>query len=185
MAVNTRTPRALPDEGLLTLEAPDRYEIVKGKIVPMAPTGYTHGEIESNFTVVLKGFVRQHHLGKVMGGEVGIYTQRGPDTVRGADVLFISNERYAMVQATAFLDVAPDLIVEVMSPDDRWNRVMEKLTEYFEIGVKLVWIADPETQTVYAYRSLTDVQRFSKGQQLSGGDVLPGFSVSVAELFTD
>jgi Uma2 family endonuclease len=124
-------------------------------------------------------------LGIVKVGEVGIYTHRRPDTVRGADVLFISNERHAQLTSSGYLDVAPELVVEVMSPDDRWSEVRRKLQEYFQIGVKLVWIADPDSRTVYAYRSLTDVREFTERDALSGDDVLPDLSVPVASLFEE
>ncbi|MGQ0604165.1 MAG: Uma2 family endonuclease [Anaerolineales bacterium] len=134
----------------------------------------------------MKAFVRKNKLGKVRVGEVGIYIRRNPDTVRGADVVFISNERYAKRQRQGgFLDVAPDLIVEIMSPDDRWQYVNEKLRDYFSIGVRLVWVANPAEPAVYAYRSLTDVRRFGPEDTLSADEVLPGFSVPVALLFED
>jgi Uma2 family endonuclease len=72
-----------------------------------------------------------------------------------------------------------------MSPDDRWSEVRRKLQEYFQIGVKLVWIADPDSRTVYAYRSLTDVREFTERDALSGDDVLPDLSVPVASLFEE
>ena len=77
-------------------------ELLKGRIVPMSPTGDEHGAIEINIGAELLTFVRSHKLGKVRVGEVGIYTHRNPDTVRGADVLFISNERYARKKAQGF-----------------------------------------------------------------------------------
>ncbi len=70
-------------------------ELVEGKIVPMTPTGDEHGGYEGNFYAALRSFVEATGSGKVRVGEVGIYTHRNPDTVRAADVLFISNERYA------------------------------------------------------------------------------------------
>jgi len=162
------------------------YELVEGRIVSMSPTGHKHARYESNFDEHLKAFVRQHNLGYVMVGEVGIYTRRNPDTVRGADVAFISHERYAQQKKeTGFLDVAPELVVEILSPDDRWSDITQKLREYFSIGVKLVWVADPATRTVYAYRSLTDVREFPETATLTGDDVLPGFSVPVAALFEE
>ena len=162
------------------------YELVEGRIVPMSPTGHKHARYESNFDEFIKSFVRQNNLGYVLVGEVGIYTHRNPDTVRGADVAFISHERYAQQkEGSGFLEVAPELVVEILSPDDRWSEVMRKLREYFSIGVKLVWVADPATRTVYAYRSLTDVREFPETATLPGDDVLPGFSVPVAALFEE
>jgi Uma2 family endonuclease len=161
------------------------YELAEGRIVPMGPTVSEHGSYESNFHYVLRSFVQSRKLGKVQVGEVGIYTRRDPDTVRGADVLFISNERYAQQKSPGFLKVAPDLVVEILSPHDRWSEVMEKLREYFAIGVRLVWVADPQSRSVYAYRTLTEVREFSENDDLPGDDVLPGFSVKVVELFED
>ncbi|MCS6941107.1 MAG: Uma2 family endonuclease, partial [Roseiflexus sp.] len=103
--------------------------------------------------------------------------------VRGMDVFFISNERYAQRTSRSFLDVAPELIAEVLSPEDSWSGVMQKMREYFEIGARLVWIVDPHARRVYAYRSMTDVREFTEADELPGDDVLPGFSVPVAALF--
>lgn len=162
-----------------------RCELIEGRIVMLSPTGGLHGSVAGNFYDALRAFVRPRKLGIVQVGEVGIYTRRHPDTVRGADVLFISNERYAQLSSSGYLDVAPELVVEVMSPDDRWSDIRRKLQEYFAIGVQLVWIADPESHTVSAYRSLTDVREFTERDTLPGDDVLPGFSVPVSSLFEE
>ena len=160
-----------------------RCELIAGRVVRMSPTGHEHGSYESNFHYHLANFVRAKQLDKVQVGEVGIYTQHDPDTIRGADVLFISHERYTQQASAGFLRVAPDLVVEIMSPNDRWSEVTQKLREYFEIGVRLVWVADPRSKSVYAYSTLTDVREFTSNDDLPGDDVLPGFSINVAELF--
>ena len=181
-----QTETLVTGEELLAMGDFGSCELIEGRIVMMSPTGDEHGGYESNFDFYLGGFVRQHQLGRIRVGEVGIYTHRNPDTVRGADVAFISNERYAQrQQKKGFLDVAPELIVGIMSPDDRWSEVKQKFREYFSIGVKLVWVADPADKTVSAYRSLTDVRVFDEGDTLTGDEVLPGFSVPVASLFED
>jgi Uma2 family endonuclease len=176
-------PELITGEVLAEMEDIGPHELVEGRIVPMSPTGNRHGEIEINIGAELRAFVRSHKLGRVQVGEVGIFTRRDPDTVRAADILFISNERYAQQQSSGFLTVAPDLIVEILSTSDRWTDVTQKLREYFDIGVRLVWIVDPEAQRIYAYRSLTEVQEFTEKDELSGDEVLPGFSAPVAELF--
>ena len=159
------------------------FELVKGKIIRMPLTGHPHGYIEVNFAIELGNFVRQHKLGRVLAGEVGIYTERNPDTVRGADVAFISNERLSKVKSESYLDIAPELIVEVKSPSDRWNKIEEKLAEYFAIDVKMVWVAEPKRKMVHVYHSLTDVKHLTKDEKLSGEEILPGFSVLVADFF--
>jgi len=160
-----------------------RCELIDGRIVPMSPTGYEHGEIENAIGTELRTFARSQHLGKVLVGEVGIYTRRDPDRVRGVDVLFISNERYAQKKSNSYLDVAPELVVEILSPNDSWGEVMQKLREYFAIGVRLVWVADPAERRVYAYRALNDMREFNADNELPGDDVLPGFAIPVARLF--
>lgn len=117
-------------------------------------------------------------------------TARNPDTVRGADVAFISNQRLAQVQSQSYLDVAPKLIVGVLSPDDTglsqgesWSEVNEKLDEYFAVGVQVVWVADPGRRQFHVYQSPTELERLTEEDTLTGDPVLPGFSIPVAELF--
>ncbi len=191
MASTTRNNPAVATQSLVTGEALaamgdiGRSELVEGKIIMRSPTGWPHGKCERRFGHALGSFVDERHLGAVLVGEVGIYTRRDPDTVRGADVIFISNERLAQLKSTSFLDVAPELIVEIMSPDDRWSEVRQKIREYFAIGARLVWVADPSDKTVSVYRSPTEVRVLAESDRLTGEEVLPGFSVPVASLFAD
>lgn len=177
------TTNLLTGKDLFALGDIGRTELVEGELIRMAPTGYLHGRIESKFDRILGTFVEQHNLGQVFVGEVGIYTHRNPDTVRGADVAYVSHERLSQAQSQSYLDVAPELIVEILSPDDRWSDVADKLDEYFEIGVQQVWVANPKRQEIFVYHSPIDVKRFAADEKLSGGEVLPGFEVVVAELF--
>ena len=180
------TEKLVTGEELLARGDIGPSELIEGRIVMMSPTGFEHGDYELNFGETLKAFVRRNKLGKVVVGEVGIYIRRNPDTVRAADVVFISNERHAQrKQKRGYLDVAPELVVEVLSPDDAWSEVTQKLREYFSVGVKLVWVADPASRTVYAYRTTTDVREFAERDALPGDDVLPGFSVPVKDLFEE
>ena len=158
-------------------------ELVKGRIVPMPPTNHIHGEVETDVSTELKIYARRTGRGRVMGGEVGIYVRRDPDTVRAADVLYISHERYSRHTSASYLDVPPELVVEILSPDDLWSEVMEKLEEYLSAGVDAVWILDPRRKTVFSYRSLTQAQRFEEGQTLRDEELLPGFSIAVSDLF--
>jgi Uma2 family endonuclease len=159
-------------------------ELVDGKVVPTMPTGRYHGETEANLTRELGGWARSTGRGKVLNGEVGIYIRRDPDTVRAADLLYISEERHDGLRSPSYLDVAPELVVEILSPDDRWSEVTKKLSDYFEAGVTRVWVLDPKPRRVFVYRSLTEVVQLDEGQILSDEELLPGFSVRVAEIFT-
>jgi Uma2 family endonuclease len=173
----------LSGEDLFEMGDIGRAELVEGKLHLMAPTGYEHGISENRVGSMLREYVDRQRIGEVLTGEVGIYTGRSPDTVRGADVLYISNERFAKVQSESYLDVAPELIVEIISPSDRWSCTMKKLEEYFNIGVKAVWIVEPKNRTVRVYRSPISVERFAEGDTLACEDVLPGFQCSISALF--
>lgn len=160
-------------------------ELINGEIVHRMPAGHVHGLLEALLASSLFNFVYPRQIGQVLAGEVGIYTRRNPDSVRAADVAFISNERLQQVQSRSFLDISPELIVEIMSPDDRWSEIHKKLTEYFAVDVTLIWIVDPKLEQIHVYRSLDDVTRLTKDDNLTGENILPEFSVPLTEIFVD
>jgi Uma2 family endonuclease len=194
MDTQTSTAKQLiTGEELFEMPGTDRCELVEGKIKQMSPTGWKHGGVESNLTERLNTFVRENDLGRVLAGEVGIYTGHDPDTVRGADVLFISHERlkkaspegFLKASPEGFLDVAPELIVEIMSPSNAWEDVRQKIEEYFAIGVEHVWIVEPENRAVQIYRSRDVVRTLSGDDVLEGEGALDGFILPIRNLFAD
>ena len=127
---------------------------------------------------------RSNGLGKVYAAETGFYTQRNPDTVRAPDAMFVSNERVAQIgDPVQFLDVAPDLAVEVLSPDDADADTQEKIEEYLRAGVRMVWIVDPDRRTVSIHRPSSGRALLGQDGTLTGEDVLPGFSIPVSTIF--
>ena len=159
-------------------------ELVGGRIVRMTPTNPTHGRIEVNVAAALTAFVRTQNLGVVMAGEVGVFTARNPDTVRAPDVLFLSHERdFRRTRRDGFLEVAPDLVVEILSPTDRPDAVRRKLDEYFAAGVRLAWVIDPATRTVRVHPAHGEPRTLAAGDVLTGDDVLPGFLLPTQEVF--
>ncbi|MFQ6015620.1 MAG: Uma2 family endonuclease [Anaerolineae bacterium] len=186
LSVITAPPeiKLITGEELLAMGDIGPCELIDGRIVPMAPTGGEHGILESELARHLGNFVADRDLGWVMVGEVGLYTRRDPDRVRGADVVFISKARLPELPK-GFLEAAPELVVEIMSPDDRWQDVQQKLKEYFSIGVQWVWIVEPENRAVLVYRSRTEMQEFGEGDTVNGEGVLEGFRLPVASLLTE
>lgn len=174
--------KLITGEELLEMGDIGPCELIDGRIIPMTPAGGEHGFLESELAWHLRSFVMKQKLGWVMGGEVGIYTRRNPDRVRGADIAFISKERLPE-PPKGFLEVAPELVVEIVSPGDRWEDVRQKLEEYFAIGVQWVWIVEPENRAVLVYRSLSEMQKFGEEDTLKGEGVLEEFELPVASLF--
>jgi Uma2 family endonuclease len=159
-------------------------ELIDGRIVHMSPTGDEHGTIEFNLGSELRAFVRERNLGRVTGGEVGIYIRRRPDRIRGADIAFVSADRQAK-PVKGFLEVAPTLVVEIMSPEDRWQDVREKLADYFSIGVERVWIVEPRNRKALVFSSPTNVAEYGEEDTLRGEGILSDFAIEVAELFAE
>lgn len=149
----------------------------------MPPTGWPHASIEARMTSKLQQYVDANPVGVVLTGEVGIIIRRDPDTLRGADLAFVSQNRLARASPSGYLDVAPELVVEIISPNDRWTEITAKLDDYFSIGVELVWILDPRRRRVSCYRSPTELELRGAGDTLTAEPMLPGLRLSVADLF--
>lgn len=160
-----------------------KQELVRGVIVTMPPPGFLHGVVQLRVGGLLDQHVRPRKLGRVTV-ESGVVTERDPDTVRGPDVAFWSAERIPLDQLPAgYPDVAADLCIEVLSPKKSWQSLLEKIREYFERGVRLVWIVDPEARTVTIYRSPDEGRVLHESAFLTGEDVLPEFRCRVGEIF--
>lgn len=167
------------------LEAGDigRCELVRGELIMMSPAGSQHGGVIVALTLPLAQFVKSHRLGRVFGAETGFIIARNPDTVRAPDVAFVGKERLSGELPHGFFPGAPDLAVEVVSPDDRASEVLAKAQAWLGAGCRLVWVADPKTRSITVYRSLRDIVVLTSADTLDGGDVLPRFKLSVSEVF--
>jgi Uma2 family endonuclease len=159
-----------------------KLELVRGEVVVMPPPKGRHGICCQRIGRFLGNFVEPAKLGWVTTNDTGIVLERDPDTVRGPDVAFWSIARQPTIPEGYFL-IPPDLAVEVLSPDDRRKDVRTKIKEYLFYSVPLVWLVDPETRTVIVYRGTMRGTELDEADTLEGGDVLPGFSCKVADLF--
>jgi Uma2 family endonuclease len=160
-----------------------KQELVQGEIVTTPPTGYRHGDVQGNVYLQLKLFVLQNPIGNVTV-ESGVRTERDPDSVRGPDVAFWSKERVPLSEKPiGYPEMAADLCVEVVSPHDRLSQLRRKASEYLRNGVRMVWIVDPEDQTVTIYRQPGEGRVLSDNAELTGEDVLPGFRCQTGEFF--
>jgi Uma2 family endonuclease len=160
-----------------------RQELVRGKVITMSPTGGRHGDCCSRIDRRVGGFVEQADLGTVTTSGTGFICGRNPDTVRAPELAFWSRQRLSQLP-DGFIEIPPDLAVEVISPSDLFSRVHAKVREYLAAGVRLVWIVDPQQRTVSVHRPGQPVLVVDEDGTLSAEDVLPGFSCRVAELFS-
>ena len=167
---------ALPDDHL-------RHELIEGEITTTTPAGYQHGKIALRVGVLVSNFLAEHPIGEVSGAETGFHIESDPDTVRAPDMAFVSKERVPEVSTPrGFGRGAPDLAVEVISPDDTYAEVDRKVEQWLEAGVRLVWVVNPRTRKVIVHAP-GEIATRAGGDVLDGGEVLPGFSCTVAELF--
>lgn len=182
MAVATLETTTLTGEELLALGDIGPAELIDGRIIPMSPTQNLHAFVVFEIARRLGNFNAARRIGWIVGAESGIYTRRRPDTVRGMDVAFISRQRLPQLEQ-GFLRVAPELIVEVVSPTDRWSDLQTKIEEYFAIGVDRVWVVDPAQRSVLVYRSSPTLRRLQEEDILYGEGLLDDLEIPVTELF--
>ncbi len=161
-------------------------ELVAGEIVRMPPAGVRHSMVTGRIFFALESWNQAARLGRVMTNEAGIVVRSGPDTVRGADVLFISYRRQSASEDwEGFLRYPPELIVEVLSKEDSWKKMEEKIADYHAFGVDVVWVVDPQTRSVRLYPKGSEPSVLQAADEIAGADLLPGFKCLVAKLFAD
>ena len=171
----------LTAEELLRLNLPNkRTELVRGVLIVREPAGYQHGDVAARLMLAIGNHVQARALGRVFAAETGFTLARKPDTVRAPDVAFISNERLPDPPPRGFAEMAPDLAVEVLSPDDRPGEVLEKVADWLKAGARLVWVVDPIRRVARVYRADGSASLLEENDALQGEDVLPGFSCALA-----
>lgn len=178
---------AIPDDGI------ERY-LIRGELRTLSETreqamtrrNPEHSAVTINIGAALKNRLRRRPKprGRVLGGEAGFRIRRNPDTLVGIDVAYISAELAARTSKKAGLvDGAPVLAVEILSPSDKQEDIIEKIEAYIAAGAALVWEVDPVFETVRVHRPDGAPQLFNSEQELTAEPHLPGFRVPVAELF--
>jgi Uma2 family endonuclease len=164
----------MPEDGM-------KHELVNGEIV-VSPTGWKHSKIATRIIHILATFLDEHPIGELGSPDLGIWLSGG--NLRSPDVTFIRNEKVPEGEKQkAFLEAVPDLAVEVLSPSDRPKFVAEKIREFLENGVLIVWLVDPAQKTVTEYRSISEIKQYSGDDVIQAEPVLPGFSCSISRFF--
>jgi Uma2 family endonuclease len=161
-----------------------RYELVEGHLHRMSPVGGIHGMLVLRLGSALAGWVQEHGLGVVMT-EAGFVLARDPDTVRAPDLAFVRTDRIpAGGVPRGFWQGPPDLVVEILSPDDRPSDVHAKVQGYLQRDVRLVWILDPDARQVMVHRFAAAPATIAIDGTLDGEDVLPGFTYPLRRLLS-
>ena len=162
----------------------ERVELIDGVVVPMTPASSEPSRITMSVGAILWNHVRPHKLGSILSAEAGFVLFPDRETVLAPDVAFVRAGREPQGEARwHFARLAPDLVVEVVSPSDRERDMQAKVALYQEAGVPLVWVVDPQAQTVTVLALGQAPFLLTAMDTLDGGDVLPEFRVAVAELF--
>jgi Uma2 family endonuclease len=166
----------IPDDG-------HRSELVEGRLVRMSPVSFDHGRVVLRLGFLLSRHLEQHPSG-VVGTEIGFELASNPDTVRGPDIAFIRNDRVPSPGKRGFFKGAPDLVIEVLSPDDRPGETRTKVGDYLARGVTLVIVIDPDDKTATICRAgAAAVTLESETDALNLEDVIPGFQCQLRDIF--
>ena len=175
------TPQLMTADELLHLKLPGKCtELIRGVLVVREPPGYQHGAITADLAYTLKSYVDANKLGCVLAAETGFKLSADPDTVRAADISFVHRDRLPDPPPVGYAALAPDLVVEVLSPSDRPGEVLAKIGDWLEAGCRLVWVVDPRRRHVRIYRADGSETTIGEGDSLDGEEVLPGFSCPAA-----
>ena len=184
----TTTQTLLTEDDLLRMpDDGNRHELVEGELRTMAPTGYEHGRCTSNLSLLLATHVRKNQLGDVLAAETGFVIARTADgrvTVRAPDVAFVPRGRVpAGADTSRFLELAPDLVAETLSPSDTAVEVEEKIASWLKAGVRAALVVNPASRTVTVHRAQSAISRLTDADDLDLSDILEGFRCRVAEIF--
>jgi Uma2 family endonuclease len=176
--------RAVTAEELFHYPGSKHYELVRGVPRVGEPPGGVHGRIAARIAARLGDHVERLGLGTVLV-EAGYVLQRATDTVRGPDISFVSHARLPPDRIPEqFIPGAPDLAVEILSPNSRWSEVEEKIADYFGAGTRLVWLVDPSERRAIVRYADRPPRGLTGRDLLDGEEVVPGFALLPTELFT-
>jgi Uma2 family endonuclease len=161
-----------------------RIELMQGVPTEMTPAGTAHGAISMWFGHLILVYVEAHDLGLVTAAETGFVLSEDPDTVRAPDIGFIAKDRLTRPTTERYFPGAPDLAVEVVSPNDKAAEIHGKVIDFLNAGTRLVWVVYPDSKTVMTYKQGAEAHIHDANSTLDGSDVLPGFSLPVRDIFS-
>jgi Uma2 family endonuclease len=172
-------------EGLADHE--NSYDLVHGDLYMMTPASPVHGRYITRLVAALHPYVEENNLGEIYTAESGFILQPEPDlTVRAPDVAFVRKDRIPPAdQQQGFWPLAPDLVIEIISPSESAESIQEKVQDYLTAGTRLIWLVYPRLRSVVEYRSPSQIRQYNLAETLDAGDVILGFHLRMQTLFRD
>lgn len=182
--------RAEQDYGVMTAEELEHLdlpgkstELVRGRLVVREPPGTYHGQVSAKLAYLMGAFVYPNDFGRLFAQDTGFRIQCDPDTVRAPDLAFVRRERASLLRQRGYVALAPDLVAEIVSPDDRPGELLAKVGDWLTSGVRLVWVIDPIRAHAHVYRPDGGLSVIGSRGTLDGEDVLGGFSCRLSDVF--
>lgn len=182
LATDTKTVHTAEEVWQLSLED-KHFELINGELIPMAPTKLRHGRAAGRIASYIGHHVLTNKLGEIYIAEAGYQLPSGD--VLAPDVSFISKSRLPKdTDAPGFEQIAPDLVVEIYSDSNTRIEMQQKADLFFAAGTRQMWVVYPNSRTVYFYTAPDKVVILRGDALIEGGDVLPGFTLRVADIFS-
>lgn len=186
MPRETRVPSPTPltADDLFRCQPPDAdTELIRGRMIVREPPRPAHGRVAANLCCIVLTFVRAHRLGAVYAQDTGFQITHDPDTVLAPDLAFVHRDRLPAAPDDAYGQIPPDLVAEILSPSDRSQQARRKVALWLRAGVRLVWMIEPQRRVATMFFADGAVVPVSADGALDGGEVVPGFTCSLADVF--
>jgi Uma2 family endonuclease len=162
------------------------YELVRGEVKERMPAELIHGLIAMRLGRRIDTVASERRRGITVAAETGFRLRTAwGESVRAPDVAFIRTERLPSPLPQTFADLAPDLVVEIASPNDAYTELRDKVDEWLQAGVQVVWVVDPQRRTVEVFQANAPIRVLREGDTLTGDPVLPDFQLPLSELFAE
>lgn len=177
------TPALLTADDLARSQPPHmRTELVRGRMIVRVPAGLRHGRVAMATALAVGEYLQRNPIGYLVAAETGFVLSTNPDTVRAPDVAFVRHEKTPEPVPAGYARFAPDLAVEILSPDDRPGEVLEKVADWLKAGTALVWVIDTARRIARVYRADGTESVLAEADTFEGEDVLPGFACRLSEV---
>lgn len=187
MSPATTTQRMTADEFAEWVVRPENgakhWELVRGEVIEMSRPGERHGFVCMRIGMKLMLYAEQQGRGYSVSNDPGIVLERDPDTVRGPDLIYFDKTKPYDELNPKWIEEPPVLAVEVLSPNDRPNKITARVGEFLRSGIRLVWVVDPESREIAVHRADRPPVILEGEQEITGDDVLPGFRCRIQEFF--